>query len=162
MKRFNFENICYYESADYHDLFDNPVDLERHLSAMIACFLRRRLFRETLHLYADVIGLSGYVFLHAHGCRSKREWIFVDGKRRHKVQDFIDRFDGECLAIFLKCCNPWNLEVHSKQSIVVHADRTINIVDIIRGGVMRVYVHGEGYLDSCYQLRRAINAFDTK
>jgi len=159
VKRYHFENIYYYESTDYHDLFDNPVDLERHLSAMIACFLRRRLFREILHLYAGVTGLSGYVFLHAHA-GWKREWIFVDGKRRHGVQDFIDRFDGECLALFLKCCNPWNLEVHSKQSIVVHADSIINLVDIIRGGVMRMYVPGEGYLDSCYQLRRAINAFE--
>lgn len=158
MKKYEFRDVCYYESADYHALFDNAEDLEQHVSAIIKCFLRRRLFRELLHIYSDATALSGYAFLHAHG-RWEREWRFSDGRKRHKVQDFIDRLDGECAAVFLKCCNPWNLEIHSKKSIVVHADRTINIVDIVGGWVMRIYVPGWGYLDSGYELKRAIENF---
>jgi hypothetical protein len=80
--------------------------------------------------------------------------MFADGRRRHIVQNWIDGIDGQALAILLRCCNPDGYKIHSENSIVIHPRDSVNIIDLIRGNHLRIYVPGEGYIeDNYYRLK---------
>ena len=160
MKVYYFGKNRWYESQDYHEDEDDPIDwIKVHVDAMIKDFTKRKLFRELLDLYSYKHGLEGYFLLKAHANINSRnkEWYFSDGKRWHRIQNWINRLDGQGLALILISCNPKNNKIHSEKSIVIHANKSINIVDVARNRGMRIYVPGEGYLeDNHYRLKKAI------
>jgi len=161
MRTYEFGKNQFYESAQHHHDWYPREGLERHVSAVIGDFIKRRLFRELLELYGNQNDLEGYILLNAHGVRKSKKWMFADGKKRHSVQKWIDKRDGSCLAMLLCCCNPRNYEIHSEKSVVIHPKDAIGIVKLVRGGHLRMYVPGEGYLeDNHYRLRKAIEKLE--
>lgn len=156
MKKFQFENILYYESTDRFNP-DYPIkDLPKHANALIKCFTRRKVYREIIEEYKSRSGLEKYVLLKAHGGRNA-PWKFSDRKKRYPVQKFIDRHDEDSLAIFIYCCNPLNQEIHSEHSIVIHPRNNISVKELVRGNIMRMYVPKFGYLDyNYYQISKAL------
>jgi len=147
MHRYKFNNITYYLSKD---LFDKDFErdwLKRYMNRQLFHFTKRRAFREILDEYQKLSGLDGYILMHAHGTSNKRRfWSLVDGKRRINVQNWINRHDGEGLAMLLRCCNPRKEEIYSEKSIIIHPKDDINFVDLIRGGHLRIFVPKIGYL----------------
>ncbi len=144
----------FYEEAHPEEL----ENLETYVNKIIRIFTRRRLFQELLTAHAARTGLEGYTVLEAHGTRSK-PWRFGDGERRLSMQGWIDRHDGYALALFIYACNSSNQEIHSRQSIVIHAPCTIVDWNFDKKKIpSRIYVPGEGYLENNhYKLRRIID-----
>lgn len=156
MRVYTFRQNQYYESSDLFNEGYPLGDLEKHVDAIIRCFTKRRLFRELLEAHSQRNNLRGYILLHAHGLRKSKEWVFADGKRRNIVQNWIDSMDGHALAVLLRCCNPEDYKIHSEKSIVIHPRDSVNIIDLIRGNHLRIYVPGEGYIEDNYcRLRKS-------
>jgi len=163
MRVYIFGKSQYHESSDFFNENYPLGDLEKHVDAIIRCFTKRRAFRELLESYSQRNNLEGYILLHAHGLKKSKEWMFVDGKRRHIMQNWIDHMDGQALAILLRCCNPKDYELHSKKSVIIHPRDSVNITDLIRGNHLRIYIPGEGYIeDNYYRLRKSTRTIARK
>lgn len=147
MKIYPFDSGEFYEAVQFHDHSSRQDFLEMHFKGMIFYFTKKRGVRNLLDAYGCRNRLEGYILLRAHGCRGYGEWIFSDGRRKHKIQDFIDRHDGRCLSLLLDVCNPWHLEVHAKKSVIIHPRGKINLLGILTGESMRVFVPGYGYAE---------------
>ena len=155
MQTYNFEGVKYYESKEFFDA-ECPTE-QCHVENTIFDFTKRHGFRRIIDVYKRTSGLEGYVLLHAHGSRKSQAWSFADGKRRHNMQDFIDRHDGDALAVLLQCCNPHKEEISSEKSLVIHAKHNFTWLDLMRGGHLRMFIPGIGYLeDRKYALTEAI------
>ena len=119
-------------------------------------FIRSKTFREVLSAHHKETGLCGYLLLFAHGeVNGNGNWFFHDGERRLLMQNWIDRNDGNCLAMLLSCCNSRDYEVSSKKSIIIHPACDI---ELMRPSNLRIFVPGEGYLDKYRQRREYIES----
>ncbi len=154
MRKYTFGKIWYYESSDF--FWDCPVEkMKKEVNLTIKHFTKRSSFRKILEVWGQVNELEGYVLLHAHGTAKNGKWVFTDGGRGYDIQKWIDQMDGKALAILLQCCNPENCEIHSERSIIIHPKDRMNYIGLIRGGHLRIYVPGEGYLESNhYRMRK--------
>ncbi|HLD42571.1 MAG TPA: hypothetical protein VJB08_01130 [Candidatus Nanoarchaeia archaeon] len=160
MRLYTFDHCEYYESSDFFDQERGSEDLEVYVGTIVREFTKRRLFREVLEAYSQRTHLTGYILLSAHGLEtdgSESKWIFFDGKREHIMQNWINKMDGQALALLLDCCNTQDYTIVSEQSVIIHPKDPIGILDLYRGGHLRMYVPGEGYLDTHYQLRKTID-----
>ena len=161
MRTYHFKGVVYYESKAFFDA-DYRVE-QRQVESTVFDFTKRYGFRRIIEAYKRVSGLDGYILLHAHGCRKNQAWTFADGERRHRIQDFIDRHDGDALAILLQCCNPHKKEIRSKKSLVIHAKHNLNFFDLIRGGHLRMFIPELSYLeDRKYALTEAIEKLEER
>ena len=59
--------------------------------------------------------------LHAHGNsvhdpdnKGRSTWIYADGNKTKKIQDWIDKYDGKYFCLVLFSCNPGSLTVSAK------------------------------------------------
>lgn len=158
MQRIIFDKNQLYLADNSHYTEDSLDFLEGHSDAIIRFFTRRKMFYNLLGLYGHKHDLEGYILLNAHGGVRHSRWVFLDGKEVYNVQDWIDQIDGSALAILLDLCNPQNHHVHSKKSVIMHPTSNVNLQDIIKGGCMRIYIPGEGYLeDNYYKLKKTID-----
>lgn|SRR3989344_888177 len=129
---------------------------------MIEGFTRRRLFREVIDKHGKESGLSGWAMLEADAKRENGEWVYGDGMRRLNVQNWVNKLDGKFVVLYLKICNPKaESTIETEKSVVIHPGRIINATDLLWGKAdLRLYLPGEGYLDTYRQLRRYIDKKD--
>lgn len=148
-----FGEITYYRTERSED------DLGVYVDWLVTFFVRRRkLFREIAERYSAKHNLHGYAILEAHGGAKNGNWYFYDGQRKHVLQHWIDKIDGDVLAILVYSCNVRNVELRSQQSILVHSTRKFNHIQLIGRRVpLRIYVPPAGYLDTQYQLRKTLD-----
>ena len=115
-------------------------------SEIIRNFIKVGKFSQTLLRHRKSTGLDNYVILNAHGSFSESGWFFEDGRRNLSVQNFINKYDGTCLAILLYVCNCNNAEIYSRRSAVIHSSKNFSELDLIRRRAgLRIYVPGRGY-----------------
>jgi len=145
-----------YLSGTFSDTYDDYESREDVIRPLVRMFRKRRLFREVIDLYQGLTGLEGYAILHAHGGR-KRLWKYSDRKRKLPVQNWVNRLDGEYLGLFVAVCNNYNKDIESEKSIVVHLNKNSSFIGVGRGGCLRLFVPGYGYLDNWRKLRGAID-----
>lgn len=158
MRVYTFGENRYYESPHFFNEKCQIGELERFVNVLIKEFTKRSLFKELLELYGQRYNLQGYIILHAHSAKRGRRWMFANGGRGRIMQNWIDQMDGQALAIFLGCCNPKNRDISSKISVIIHPNDSINMMDLTRGGNLRIYVPGEGYLENnYYRLKKSID-----
>lgn len=80
------------------------------------------------------------------------EWIYWDNERRYSVQEWINQQDGKYLALLLYCCNPLNLDVHSRSSILFVPDNIYSVfLQAGREVKVRMFVPGVGYYNDIQQ-----------
>ena len=156
MRVYDFGVHQYWAAKNLFNL--SPEDLEHYAITTMSLFMRRRLFREAIEANASVHCLEGCILLEAHGNAPNGEWFFRDGKRRYNMQNWIDNLDGSAAALLLNSCNRKDVEVQSKKSVVIHSRKETSNLELWRGkSTLRIYVPGEGYLDSQHSLRTAID-----
>lgn len=142
------------------DVFDQVGDFDEYLDWAIHSFTRRPLVKELLFTHSDITRKNGYLVVDAHG--NGNPWHMKDGERKYYVQNWINQRDGTYSAIFFFTCNPEKCEIKSAQSIILHAHGDITYEELHRGADLRIYVPEQGYLDSCYKIKKAIKQLNQK
>ena len=124
--------------------------------------------RAIMEQYTLKANLEGYCMLFADGCSRLRkplspkdvitfnnnrifEWIYGDHGEIHPVQEWINQQDGKYLALFLNVCNPLNLDVQSKSSILFVPDNIYSVMSHASKGIVRMFVPGHGYYEDVPQ-----------
>ncbi len=151
-------------------LFDHRLPEERptcvkarrddlmHLRWTIHYFLSRRLVRELAEAHSRKNRLEGIMLLRGHGVRESdhyRYWDSWELKSSRLVQEWIDENDGSANLLIISACNPGNYSLSSGKSIVVHPDRNISYLDLLkrdRNKCIRIFVPGIGYVENNYRL----------
>ena len=145
-----------------HELFfDDPTQEWPRYRAHQLLFLfamRRKLYMPVIRAFQKSSGLSGYIVLHAHGDTIDGEYWYQDGRRRHRMQNWINRNDGRASALIIISCNPENPDIYSHTSLVLHPHRKTSLEKLYHGGV-RMFVPGIGYLNDNRKARRALAMF---
>jgi hypothetical protein len=134
---------------------------DQHIDAIIYDFTKKNTYRSLLDTYGKANDLEGYIILKAHGIRYEDscppEWLFKDGDTKIAMQGWIDQLDGSALAILLYSCNTGGYELASRKSILIHPLDPVSVKEVVRGGHMRIFVPGEGYLENDYpQIRQVL------
>lgn len=131
----------------------------RQIRAHLECFFRRPLFKRIGELNCAKLNTKKIIVLKVHGTtkQGSRQYLYHDGENKLLVQDWINEHDGKASALVVMACNPHNYNVTSVKSLVLHPDRNVNLCDIIRGGVVRMFVPEIGYMEyNYYRLHKAI------
>ena len=171
MRVYEFEKNKIYISSEVHDSIRSQLSEETHsfikirTKIMTNQFTKRKLVKKLLENYSKKTDLEGFIMLDAHGTESN-PWTFKDGYKDLDVQNWIDKIDGNSLAILLYICNPKNLPITSKKSIVIHSNKNILLDKLgffpldgfINGKNIRIYFPNNGYLDSYYKLKKVIES----
>lgn len=156
MRLTKFDGIRLYQADEFYSSASYVKDITL---LEVEYFLKRRKFMQLMNSYQERTGLAGLILLEAHGNKQNGCWIIRDGKRILKLQDWVDRKDGESLALLLFCCNPHDQEVHSEQSIGLHPRSNLSRKDLFDGYGMRLFVPGIGYVEeSYYKMNKIINS----
>lgn len=118
----------------------------------------RRNFVDT---YSQQMGLEGYCVLMAHGGHRIRkpaslkalmprpdkdklfEPVYWDNGL-YSLQEWVDLQDGKYAALFLDVCNPLDLEIRSKSSLLFVPDNSYSVLLHGAGVNMVMYVPGNG------------------
>lgn len=133
----------------------------RFLHWLIHYFLFRRLVREAVMRHSKRTGLKRMAFLLAHGKANASEFLYSDGGELKRVQDWIDTHDGKFNLLIICACNTGNYTIHSRHSIVIHLNRSMSQLEIMRLHSRyntRVYVPQVGYVEQRpYQLKKLTN-----
>lgn len=128
---------------------------------MRGLFSRRKILPRVIRAHSISQGLSlKPILLIAHGTVRNGRWYFSDSRKRVSlIQRWIDKHDGKTGALLLFSCNPSNLEVRSRFSLVVHLNRVASLLDLFRGGCVRLYHPQLGYIeDNYYRLHSIIRS----
>jgi len=150
MKTREFGKNVAYLTPDEYDLLDNPSFLRANMRVMMdRAFTRRPTYKSLIKAFSKKSGLSGFAMLYGHGGVRKGNWHIGDRGRPY-VQNWINSIDGERAVIALRICNPEDMEITSKRSIILHTTRSLTALDIYRKGPVRIYVPDEEYLDGDY------------
>ena len=155
MKHHQQDRYHLYEATEFQSQYD---DWGMHLAAIADIFLRRPLIRQLVKAYGEKHEKREIHRLNAHGGVYKKRWSFVDGKKRYDLQEWITKHERNASALLIEVCNPENLEITAQKTIVIHPQRCLSRIDLIRGRNrerLRVYVPEHGYVEESY---RAIHA----
>jgi len=95
--------------------------------------------------------------LYAHGAYAKaginlRKWLFDDSNSLHKVQDWVDKHDGEYNLLMLCCYTPEAIKkhsiIHSKKSVLMIPDDGYLKKNVPEEVHSRLYVPKIGLIDA--------------
>jgi len=123
---------------------------------------RKPLYREAIETHSSSKGLKGKVLLDSDGNSNSPDWMYLDEKKRRKVQDWIDKIDGRYAVAFLAICNEGNRsKIHSEKTAIVHPRTSTSYVKMMGGSgiIAGVFIPGVGYLpDNSRELRKVIDS----
>lgn len=127
-------------------------------SSIYAFFHRRKIFRRVVRAYAQSQKLSlKPILLIAHGTARHGRWYFTDPQgKMSRMQDWIDEHDGKAGALLVLSCNKRNLEIRSRLSLVIHLNRIAGLLQLYRGGCLRLHHPEFGYIENNYYRMRSI------
>ena len=104
--------------------------------------------KRILEEHSKSSGLDNFTMLLADACDDNRKWVFYDGKRKHIMQNWVNKMGGLSLAIIIASCNPKDQEIESKKSIVIHFRNKIKPYKILSDSYrIRAYIPNRGYLE---------------
>ena len=113
--------------ADFSD--DPEWPLEEQLGSLVGAHLREN-FHSSWWEYIRLRQRrqKRFALLLAHGDVGRDgEWYFWDGDDSRRVQDWIDEQDGKFACLIVFSCNPGHLNVRSRRSLLVIADRDVTL-----------------------------------
>ncbi|MFA5933174.1 MAG: hypothetical protein WCV81_02815 [Microgenomates group bacterium] len=151
MKEIRDRNNLVYVSEDRFTEMYDPKSLgwNNFINFLMMLGLKRnRGFTDLIDAYSLYHQNKNGIMLHAHANHEQGEWVLGDGGETIKIQDWIESVDGKAASILLCCCNPRNDCVSAKESIVIHPNAEVRGINFILGTNLRLYVPGEGYLES--------------
>lgn len=142
-------------------------DFEKTVNLVVSRFLRRRLFREAVYAHKNSSEMDGFAVLSAHGQNFSRRkndgvgWVYTDrvnGKSKaYPIQDWVDELDGKKHTLILACCNPFNRDLRSEESILVHVAEKVSFFSLLgKRNKIRMYVPEVGYVEDDYRRLRSV------
>ncbi len=147
-------NFDIHISRHWHSENDDAFATERQIRAHTEIYFRRPLFRKLLRTNEFRMVSQKIIVLKVHGSKGRdpeRYW-YNDGRADRLIQNWINKYDGKAVALVIMACNPNNLEITSKKSLVLHPSRNVRFTDLWRAGAIRMFVPGFGYVDRDYRL----------
>lgn len=162
--KFEFKKFTHIVSADMlSEHYDNPEHAPHRREHVFNSFMRRAIVRELLQVWSERYNLNGFVIVEAHG--TAKPWRVNISRTPVTVQKIVNRLDGSKTAIMFFACNPRHEQISSRTSIVMHYNQSFRSVEAFSSldwnkhhMTAKVYVPGEGYVESDYRrLRRIIN-----
>ncbi len=136
---------------EIEDTLESEPDLNDFLDMNIEDFLGiEKQFKEYIDCYATLHSLEGVLILEAHGAFDEdNNFIYYDGERIGKIQDWINEHDGEKATLLIRSCNPGGLEIYAEKSIVVVPNQIYSGVRQQSGlAQVEMYVPGKAYITS--------------
>lgn len=118
----------------------NRRQLQMDALRIIDWFSKAPGFKESIGQLGRRTGLKGIAVLRASGGTDEDGlWHFQDRKNTTLVQNWINMFDGKCLALIICACNPDGLSVFTTESLLVYPKYEISIFKVFQNpNVLRV------------------------
>jgi hypothetical protein len=141
-------------SVEFQIPFDeDPPMLRRICRWILRSFLRRGKISNLIKAFASHHELQGIIMLITHAKTEKGIYVYGEKHKRRRIQDWIDKHDGKAAVLIIAACNPSNSPIHSRRSIILHADCAWCYFDFVcsRKKMLRAYVPGAGYVEDDYR-----------
>ncbi len=130
--------------------------LEQQINEWVNVFTRKTFYKDFLELYSRISGLEGYAILRAHARSNNGSWYYYERRKAiGSVQSWVDKMDGNYLALIFPCCNPKNEDIHSKKSILIYPKKEYSEPKALVVGY-KMFVPKHGYMNY-HKLRRLVD-----
>jgi len=164
MRKFSISNNDLFLSEDFYEqenktfyLLDRPElkdDFVDYIINFSHCHLGvgglRLDVRKSFHgLVKKVLGLNRALTmgtLNAHGDSNSNQWVYQDGDRVVPVTDWISQNDGNYDLVLLHVCNPGNITLSLKKSVVLYCKGKVDGTSCRTGNNILSFPSGTEYV----------------